>query len=68
MCRLLATFPLLLLLTGDCHSGRRDFNYCDTTYSLCDYGHTCDFDSGLCIADSDAGIAQDASADEASGR
>jgi hypothetical protein len=68
MRKLLAIAPLLFVLTSGCDSGRRNFNYCDTTYSQCGYRHTCDFDAGLCVADVDGGIEQDTSVIEASAR
>jgi hypothetical protein len=68
MHKLLAVSPFLLVLAGGCDSGRRDFKYCDTTYSQCGYGRTCNFDAGLCVADVDSGIAQDASVSEADAR
>jgi hypothetical protein len=64
MRKLLAIVPIFFALAGGCDSGRRDFNYCDTTYSQCGYGYTCNFDAGLCVAEVDGGIEQDASASE----
>ncbi len=57
MRKLLVVFPLLLVLVGGCDSTRRDFTYCDTTYTDCKYGYTCNFTTGLCVPETDAGIA-----------
>jgi len=55
MRKLLVVFPLLLVLVGGCDSTRRDFGVCDTTYSSCLKGFTCDFNRGLCVPDVDGG-------------
>jgi hypothetical protein len=67
MRKLFALSSLLLVLVGGCDADRREFKYCDTTYSQCKYGYTCDFDAGLCVADVDAGIQQDAGVSDANG-
>jgi hypothetical protein len=65
MIKLFVLSSLLLALVGGCDAGRRNFKYCDTTYSQCKYGYTCNFETGLCVVDVDGGIAQDAAVSEA---
>jgi len=55
MRKLLVVLPLLLGLVVACDSTRRDFTYCDTTYSKCGSGRTCNQTTGLCEPDVDAG-------------
>jgi len=63
MRKLLGVLPLLLVLVGGCDSTRRDYTYCDTTYSQCSYGYTCNFTTGLCVPAVDAAIADTRVAD-----
>jgi hypothetical protein len=55
MRKLLVVSPLLLVLGVGCNSTRRDWTYCDQTYSVCEKGFTCNLQQGLCIRDVDAG-------------
>jgi hypothetical protein len=57
--------PVLLALAGGCDSTRRDLTYCNETYKLCGDGKTCNYTTGLCVADVDAG-APDTNVTEAS--
>jgi hypothetical protein len=57
MRKLLVVCPLLLVLAGGCDATRRDFTYCDTTYSQCAKGFTCNLATGLCVVDVDGGLA-----------
>jgi len=56
MRKVLTAVPLLLVMVGGCDSGRRDFTYCDQTYSDCQYGFTCDFTAGKCVQQTDAAV------------
>lgn len=56
MRKLLVVLPMLLALVGGCDATRRDFSVCDTTYSDCLKGFTCNKTTGMCVPDTDAGI------------
>ena len=57
MRKLLVVLPTLLALAGGCDATRRDFNVCDQHYSDCLKGFTCNQTTGMCVPDTDAGIA-----------
>jgi hypothetical protein len=57
MRKVLVVLPLLVALAGGCDATRRDFSVCDTTYSDCLKGFTCNQTLGLCVPETDASIA-----------
>jgi len=45
-----------LILAGGCDATRRDFGYCNATYSECGKGFTCNQSTGKCEPETDGGV------------
>jgi hypothetical protein len=48
-------FIAALVLAAGCDATRRDYSYCDKTYSECNNGYVCDMTVGRCVLATDAG-------------